>query len=308
VTLRLSRPAAGLALAVAAGLLALPACDKKDTTPTGTGSGGPPPGYSGSKGGPPGMPGMPGGPGMPPGGPGMPPGGPGVGQPNNPTLPTPPKAGPLYQANDFRNAPISKNNLRQIGLAFHNAAEVYRTLPVGIGDKSGKVGLSWRVAILPYIEQENLYKQFKLDEPWDSEHNKKLIPMMPKTYAPPNTQTNGYTYYRSFTGPDAVLPPLSRPAAPGQVVGVVSFAQIPDGTVNTFLVAEATEPVIWTKPDELPFDKTQPPPKLGDGVFAGGFHAVMCDGSVRFVKKTIGADTLKNAINRQDGQIINLDK
>jgi hypothetical protein len=195
----------------------------------------------------------------------------------------------------------------QIGLAMHAAADVYRTLPVGIGDKSGKVGLSWRVAILPYIEQENLYKQFKHDEPWDSEHNKKLIPLMPKTYAPPNTTTNGYTYYRSFSGPDTVMPPLTRPAPPGQVVGVVSPAQIPDGASNTFLVAEATEPVIWTKPDELVFDKSQPPPKLGDGIFAGGFHVTMCDGGVRFVRKTIGDTTLKNAINRQDGNAIKID-
>src|SRR5262249_31475882 len=155
--------------------------------------------------------------------------------------------------------------------------------------------------------QDALYKQFKFDEPWDSENNKKLIKLMPKIYAPPNTETNGYTYYRSFTGPDAIMPLPTGAVKPGLVNGVAINA-IPNGTVNTFLVAEATDPVIWTKPDELAFDKTQAPPKLGGALFADGFYVAMCDGSVKFIKKTIDEKTLKNAINRQDGEIINLDK
>src|SRR2546421_177216 len=79
----------------------------------------------------------------------------------------------------------SANKLKQIGIAFHNHAGTYNSkLPSDILDKSGKPLLSWRVAILPFIEEDNLYKQFKLDEPWDSDHNKKLIERMPKLYAP----------------------------------------------------------------------------------------------------------------------------
>ena len=79
----------------------------------------------------------------------------------------------------------SQNNLKQMALAFHNYAATYNgALPNNVYDQNGKPLLSWRVLILPYIEEEKLYKEFKLDEPWDSEHNKKLIARMPKLYAP----------------------------------------------------------------------------------------------------------------------------
>src|SRR5262245_11036025 len=75
----------------------------------------------------------------------------------------------------------SANNLKQIGLALHNYHDTYGKLPpAAICDKAGKPLLSWRVAILPFIEQNALYKQFKLDEPWDSEHNKKLAEVLVK--------------------------------------------------------------------------------------------------------------------------------
>src|SRR5438132_8532158 len=66
----------------------------------------------------------------------------------------------------------SQNNLKQIALAVHNYHDVYGHFPQDITDKNGKPILSWRVAILPFIEQDNVYKMFKLDEPWDSENNK----------------------------------------------------------------------------------------------------------------------------------------
>src|SRR5262245_37493125 len=70
---------------------------------------------------------------------------------------------------------LAVNNLKQIGLAFHNHHDVQNALPRNIEDRDGKPLLSWRVAILPYVEEDALYKQFKLDEPWDSDNNKKLI-------------------------------------------------------------------------------------------------------------------------------------
>src|SRR5206468_5253686 len=68
------------------------------------------------------------------------------------------------------------NNLKQIGLAMHSYHDVYKRLPSGaVQDKDGKALLSWRVHLLPFLEQEALFKEFKLDEPWDSDNNKKLL-------------------------------------------------------------------------------------------------------------------------------------
>jgi len=79
------------------------------------------------------------------------------------------------------------NNLKQIGLAMHNYHDVHASLPPAAShDDDDKPLLSWRVHVLPYVEQNELYKEFHLDEPWDSEHNKKLIPRMPVVYRTPN--------------------------------------------------------------------------------------------------------------------------
>src|SRR5205823_6071723 len=122
-------------------------------------------------------------------------------------VPAPPKAGTIVTAGQegVRLAAArttSVNNLKQIGLAAHIFHDKYNAFPAGVFDASGKkVGLSWRVAILPFIEQDALYREFKLDEPWDSDHNKKLIAKMPKVFAPPAGEkvAAGYTYYQMFT-------------------------------------------------------------------------------------------------------------
>ena len=85
----------------------------------------------------------------------------------------------------------------------HNYESAHGTLPpAAVRSTDGTPLLSWRVAILPFIEQDALYKEFKLDEPWDSEHNKKLIAKMPKLYGPARGQAKeGETFYQRFSGP-----------------------------------------------------------------------------------------------------------
>ena len=76
-----------------------------------------------------------------------------------------------------------------------------------IVDESGKPLLSWRVVLLPYLGYSKLFHLFRLDEPWDSQHNRKLIPYMPLIYN--STQGGlpfGRTTFEAVTGPQTAFP------------------------------------------------------------------------------------------------------
>jgi hypothetical protein len=191
-------------------------------------------------------------------------------------------------------------NLKHIALAFHAHHDVYGRLPNNVCDKNGKALLSWRVQILPYLDDDHaqLFGEFKLDEAWDSDHNKKLIEKLPKHYAPIRVKAKaGETFYQVFTGDGA-------PFGGKQAITLVA---ITDGTSNTGMVFEAGAPVIWTKPDDLVFDAKKALPKLG-GLFDGEFHVAVCDGSVILVKKDYDAAEMKHFITHNGGEVLDTDK
>jgi prepilin-type processing-associated H-X9-DG protein len=192
------------------------------------------------------------------------------------------------------------NNLRQFALAMHNYMDTYGTFPANaVYDKNGKPLLSWRVQILPFIEQDALYKEFHLDEPWDSEHNKKLLEQMPKIFETvEGERKKGYlTRYQGFVGKGAFFD--------GTAKGL-RIADITDGTSNTIMIVEAAKGVPWTKPEDVPFDNGKLLPRLG-GVFKGGFNVAMCDGSVRFISNKISETTLRAAVTTAGGEVLGND-
>jgi hypothetical protein len=198
-----------------------------------------------------------------------------------------------------------ENSMKEMSRAVINAADNNAGLmpPHAICDKDGKPLLSWRVAILPYIEQEPLYRQFNQDEPWDGPNNSRLIPLMPKIYAHQfdrDGAARGLTYYRVFTGPRTPFPDLKPPFPPG-----VSPLRYPedfrDGTSNTILIVEAADAVPWTKPDDLPYDPDKPLPKLG-GHLKKYFVVAMADGTGRPVRQDVSESTLRAVIDPDDGQ------
>ncbi len=194
----------------------------------------------------------------------------------------------------------SQTNLKQIGIGFHNYADHNKLKwAENITDKDGHVLLSWRVTILPYLKQEELYKQFKLNEPWDSTHNKKFIAKIPKVYAPVCGKAKpGETYYQRFVGKNALFSKRGSN---------FTIPTIPDGTSNTALVVEAGDPVIWTRPTDLTFYEKAPLPKLG-GLFDGNFHILLCDGSVYRATRNFDADEMKKLIMPNDGDVTDLKK
>lgn len=206
-----------------------------------------------------------------------------------------------------RNRSAAVNNLKQIGIAIHKYNDVNKCLPpAAIGSdkkRDGKPLLSWRVAILPYIGQESIYAQFDLDEPWDHPTNKKLIPQMPPAYMLPGADAMaGMTHYLALVDPNENTAHTALRTRnvngllrnPGNLV-----TGMPDGASNTIIVAEAREPTIWTKPEDLPFDWNGPLPHFG--IAPDGFNALLGDASVRFIRFTISEQTLRLAILPNDG-------
>ncbi len=201
----------------------------------------------------------------------------------------------------------SSNNLKQLGLGMHNYHDTNGFLP-GANPPSYESGtkkypVSWRVLLLPYVEGDRQYRQYRFDEPWDGPNNIKLVEMMPKIYRHPMADGKklpaGQTHYRTFA---------SRPGAASSAIFTdglrgPKLQNILDGTSNTILVVEAEEAVPWTMPEILLYDRNQPLPKLG-GFFAGGFNAALGDGSVKFFRSTMPESQLRAWITRDGAEAI----
>jgi hypothetical protein len=196
----------------------------------------------------------------------------------------------------------SSNNLKQLLLAMHNYHDSYGTLPAQANfSKDGKPLLSWRVHLLPYIEEGPLYQQFRLDEPWDSEHNKPLIKKMPKLFMSsqdPKLAEEGKTTYLGLVGKAYMFT--------GDQKGV-RLTDVTDGTSNTIFLVDADdkEAVIWTKPDDLKPDPKDPMKSMSTR-FAGRFLVGMADGSVRMVARTISKETLHGLFTRNGGEVVEI--
>lgn len=186
------------------------------------------------------------------------------------------------------------NNAKQIALAMHNYHDAYGHFPPAVLlGPDGKTPHSWRVALLPFLEQRALYEQYRLDEPWDSPNNLKVLEQMPAVYRTVDDPTSTTTNFYVLTGPDTPF---------GKTEGVTAL-DIIDGTSNTIMVVEAAAGIPWTKPEDLPYHAKQPLPKLGAGV-EGGFIAAFWDGSVRFIPRTIEERLLRALITHAGREVL----
>ncbi len=145
------------------------------------------------------------------------------------------------------------NNLKQLLLAIHQYHDAHGTFPPqAIADKSGKKLLSWRVLLLPYLGEEKLFREFHLDESWDSDHNRPLIDRMPRIFmSPRRTMEKGSTCY---------VAPLTAKSIFGNAKGPTKLADVTDGTSCTMVIMEcrSENAVAWTKPEDVVIDNEDP--------------------------------------------------
>ncbi len=194
----------------------------------------------------------------------------------------------------------SVNNFKQLTLAMHNYHDTYgRFPPAAIRDKNGKPLLSWRVLLLPYLDELALYKKFHLDEPWNSEHNKKLIARMPRVFdstAAPRLSAAGKTTYLAPLGEQLMFPPGKEG---------LRIADVTDGTAKTIFLVDADDAhaVPWTKPDDLEIDLNDP--AAGLATRFGGYLTAFVDASVHLLPRTIDKSTLRALFTRNGGEAVN---
>jgi prepilin-type processing-associated H-X9-DG protein len=207
----------------------------------------------------------------------------------------------VQQAREAARRAQCQNNLRQIGLALMNYETVYGTFPPAfVADENGKPMHSWRVLILPYLEQQALYDSYDFSQPWDGPNNSRLLSQMPATFRCPSdpSGTNATTtaYVGAF-GEHCIF----RGSKP------VRFSEIMDGSANTLMVGEATDAGIpWMKPDDIDvaLHPTLSDPKGFTSHHARGVNFLLADGSVRFIVQSIDAKSLQAMFTRDGGETI----
>ncbi len=207
----------------------------------------------------------------------------------------------VQAAREAANRNVSQNNLKQIALCMLNYEDQHKNLPPrAFFDKDGKPLLSWRVMMLPDMDESNLFQQFHFDEPWDSEHNKTLIEKMPDTYKDPRFNLPpGMTMYQAVVGKGCVFE--------GPDKGI-KLRQITDGTSKTAGVVAVSpdKAVPWTKPEDWEFDPKHPLRDLENPSAGGIIQLMFIDGHIEGVRGTINPDVLKAVFTRNGGEVVNL--
>lgn len=198
-------------------------------------------------------------------------------------------------------------NMKQIALGLQVYADIYHCFPPAyIADDQGRPMHSWRVLILPYIEQRVLYDKYDFSEPWDGPHNSLLAVQMPACYRCPSDggpSTAGATNYLAVSGPQTIWP----------ASGCTPFGQVKDGSSNTLAVLEvAGWNVPWMEPRDLPYTALARGinPRAGFGAssrHARGAWAAFCDGHTAFLPDDAPVTDLQALATKDGGERLSHD-
>jgi len=202
----------------------------------------------------------------------------------------------FYQSIQRANDRVHRSkNLKILGLSLHNYHEVYGALPPAyVADENGKPMHSWRVLLLPFIEQQELYDRYNFDEPWDGPNNRKLWDEMPSCYAWPVED-----FDEPWLTPYQVAVGSGTPFEHGRRI---SLSDITDGTSNTILVFEVpSKPVNWMKPIYISYDSDKPlPASIRSSKHDTIIMAGRADGSTLRFEPDISDEMLRRLTERSD--------
>jgi len=187
-----------------------------------------------------------------------------------------------------------KDKLKSIGLAMYGYNDTFSQFP-GLAEAYLRpTGLSWRVHLLPFLEEKELFDQFNLDEPWDSPHNIKLMDLMPEVFHLAGTEKNK-TVLHVFVGENT----------PFEGKRVLKMSDMKEGTSNIimFVVGTPQSATEWTKPGGLTFNPATPFGNLASA--DGGHPVVMFDGSLQLLTPQATAEDVADLIDPRDGRFVN---
>ena len=188
------------------------------------------------------------------------------------------------------------NNQRQIALAMLNYESANGHFPPAyIADENGKPMHSWRVLILPFIEQNSLFERYSMDEPWNGPNNRQLEKEISAVYQCPSHNRNGNSFDTSYcvvTGPGTMFDDDQA----------ATFDDITDGASKTIVIMEVSRTQIhWMEPRDLTMNEALS--EFGKNAEASesdssnhpGVHVVaFVDGSGRTIERTIDQAELQS--------------
>ena len=211
----------------------------------------------------------------------------------------------IRKARDLGRKPQCKTHLKQLGLALHNYHDEYGCFPPAfVADELGRPMHSWRVLLLPYLDQAPLYNQYRFDEPWDGPNNRRLADRMEEFFSCPVTPAMRDPSEPCFTSYVAVVGPET--AWPG--TNSVSIKDIKDGMANTLLLVEvANSGIQWMEPRDLHVLQMAPSinSKAGQGISSrhpGGVYVLLADGAVRFEEESLSPQTIRALLTIDGGE------
>ncbi|MBL8818168.1 MAG: DUF1559 domain-containing protein [Planctomyces sp.] len=199
----------------------------------------------------------------------------------------------LWRHSESRN--VCRTNLSLIGKGLHAYHDINGSFPSAYS--GGSASHSWRVELLPWLNEQALHSQYDFGQSWDAVSNREVLPMRPAEYACPETADQTRTSYQAVVGIQTAWP----------YDQAATIMDITDGTSNTAMVLDVHSPdVEWTNPRDLSFSDALKSLRQGQAHHhpGTGVQVLFADGSVRYISTQVDPDVGKHLLTARSGAAI----